>query len=490
MEKQNKLLCILGLVVLMTSCEKNLDLAPLNTPTTATFYKTPQDAAAAVTGIYSTLQGIYGVENILTPTTVGSDDGVPFLTGNADRRALWSYNITPANIWTSGPWTAAYQGIQRANVAIARIPGIAMDENLKNRYVAEAKFIRAMMYFNLVRFYGGVPLVKDETLSIENVELARASVEEVYNFIEADLKDAETTLPKVYTGSDIGRATQGAAKGLLAKSYLTRAGTAASSPYWAQAAAKAKEVIDLGVYDLWADYADVFALRNKGGKESVFEILYITDVLGNPHTTYWAPRSAPIVPGNGFGTIRPTKSLWDLYAADDKRRDITFLTSYVHPTTGQTVNLTISGDNFALATSFWKLADMTSKIYGGGGKSFPYMRFSEILLIYAEALNEVSGPTAEAYSAINRVRTRAGLANLTGLTKDQFKDAVLTERRIELAFEGQRWFDLVRTGRLLSAVNAETSFGRNPQIKPHHVLFPIPQVELGANRALVQNPGY
>jgi hypothetical protein len=365
-----------------------------------------------------------------------------------------------------------------------------MDENLKKRYVAEAKFIRAMMYFNLVRFYGGVPLVTAETTSLENVELPRAKVEDVYALIESDLKEGEATLPKSYTGADIGRATQGAAKGLLAKVYLTRAGNTTSSPFWTQAAAKAKEVMDLGVYDLWANYADVFDLRNKGGRESLFEIMYLTDVLGNAHTTYWAPRSDPRVPGTGFGTIRPTKSLWDQFGPNDKRRDVTFLTSYVNPSNSATVNLTIESENFATAVSFWKLADLSSKVYNGGGKSFPYMRFAEILLIYAEALNEVNSPTAEAYTAINRVRSRAGLSDLGGLSKDQFRDAVLKERRVELAFEGHRWFDLVRTGRLIDAVKAETSFGRNPQIQPHHVLLPIPLVELGANKALVQNTGY
>ncbi len=488
------LLNVLLITLAICSCEKKLDLTPLGNPTTGTFYNTAQDGAAAITATYAALQGnLYGIEAILTPTTVTTDDGIPFLTGNADRIALWKYNIAPANNWTSSPWTWSYIAIQRCNVAIARIPAIAMDETIKKRYVAEAKFIRAMMYFNLVRFYGGVSLVTTETLSTQSdqINIPRSSVDETYNLIEQDLKEAETVLPKAYTGNDRGRATQGAAKGLLAKVYLTRAGSTASSPLWAQAAAKAKEVIDLGVYDLWTNFADVYDKNNRGGKESVFEIMYLTDVSGNFHSSWWSPRGDPRVPFNGFGTIRPTKSLYDLFVPGDKRRDITFLSSYVHPTTGNTVNLSIDNPNFASAITFNKLTDLASKVYGGGGKSFPYMRFSEILLIYAEALSEANGgPNGEAYTAINRVRKRAELADLSGLTKDQFKDAVLNERRLELAFEGHRWFDLVRTGRLLQTVNAETSFGRDPQIKAHHILFPIPLREIGANAALVQNPGY
>lgn len=487
---KSRYISIAILIIVVCSCEKRLDLTPVTNPTVNSFYKTPEDAAAAITGVYSILQDIYTHEVIVTPNTIGADDAIPFLQGNADRRALWSYNFVSTNGFTSNPWSTSYQAIQRANVAIFRIPNITMNENLKKRYIAEAKFLRAMMYFNLIRFYGGVPLITNETTSLQNVEVPRNTKEEVYAFIEADLKEAEVVLPLKYTGTDIGRATQGAAKGLLSKVYLTQAGNEAASPYWAKAAAKAKEVVDMGMYDLWENYADVYDMKNKAGKESIFEVLYLTDVNGNWHTTYWAPRGDPRVPSNGFGTIRPTKSLWDLYATNDKRKAVTFLTSYVNPSTGATVNLSIDDPNPALAISFWKLADMTSKVGGGGGKSFPYLRFSDILLIYAEAVNEVNGPSIEAYNGINRVRTRAGLNPLSGLTKAQFKDAVLNERRLEFALEGNRWFDLARTGRLIEAVKAETSFSRSPLIQPFHILFPIPQREIGANPALIQNAGY
>lgn len=482
-------------LLIFSSCEKELDLVPLDKPTTANFYSSPQSAEAAITASYAALQGdLYGIEAILTPTTVTTDDGIPFLTGNADRVALWRYNITPANNWTSSPWGLSYIAIQRCNVAISRIPNIDMDVNKRARLVAEAKFLRAMMYFNLVRFYGGVPLVTTETITSnpESVNVPRSTADEVYNLIESDLKEAESVLPVSNSGNDRGRATKGAAKGLLAKIFLTRAGSNASSQYWTMAASKAKEVIDLGVYDLWANYRDVYEINNRGGKESVFEVMYRTDLTGNFHSSYWTPRGDPRVPFNGFGTIRPTKNLFDQFDSNDKRKAVTFLTSFVHPTTGATVNLTIDNANPALAISFDKLTDLSSKVYGGGGKSFPYMRFSEILLIYAEALNESnSAPTFEAYTAINRVRNRAGMPDLVDLNKQTFKTAVLNERRLELAFEGHRWFDLVRTGQLLTAVNGETSFNRAPQIKATNVLFPIPLRELGVpNSPLTQNPGY
>lgn len=477
--------------LLIISCKPNLDLAPAGWKGTSTFYKNAADAEAAVTGAYGMLYDIYRNEHILTPNVIAADDGIPFLTGSADRIALWKYTMAPSNIYTGQIWSTAYRGIQFANVVIARVPGIGMDETLKKQYVGEAKFLRALHYFNLVRFYGEVPLVTQEITSLDGVMAPRSKLDDVYNQIEADLKDAETVLPKGYTGSNVGRATQGAAKGLLAKVYLTRAGNTANSPYWQQAANKAKEVIDLKVYDLWEDYADVFALKNRCGKESLFEVLFVTDVQGNSFTTGYAPRGAPIVPSNGFGIFRVSKSLFDKYIATDKRKAVTFLTSYVHPTTQQTVQLSVETTDPALAVSFWKLSDPTTKIGSQGGTSWPYMRYSEVLLIYAEALNEAKGaPDGEAYDAINKVRKRAGLDPLKGLSKATFKDAILEERRLEFCFEGQRWFDLVRTGRLETAVKAENSFGRDAPIKSYQVLLPIPQREVDANPALIQNEGY
>ena len=482
---------VLGLSLCLTACRPELDLSPVGTVAAITFYNTSRDAEAAVTAAYSVLRTVYDAENIVTPTTVAADDGVPFLTGNADRRALWSYNLVSTNTFSLSVWQVAYQGIQRSNVVLARVPGIEMDETLKKRYLAEAKFLRALHYFNLVRFFGALPLITTETTSLGDVQVPRSPVEQVYALIESDLKEAEEVLPRTYTGANVGRATQGAAKGLLAKVYLTLAGNVAASPYWAQAAAKAKEVIDLGIYDLWANYADVYEIRNRNGRESIFEVVYLTDVAGNTQSTHWAPRGLPLVPANGYGTIRPTQSLWASFSAQDRRRPVSFLTAYTNPANQQLVTLSISTTDPALAIANWKLADLTSRILGGGGKSFPYMRFSDILLIYAEALSEVSnGPTAEAYTAINRVRTRAGLPALQNLTRSQFKDAILLERRVEFSFEGHRWFDLARTERLLDAVNAETSFGRSPTIRPTNVLLPIPQREVDANPALTQNPGY
>ncbi len=483
---------IIILSICIAGCQPSLDLSPDGWKASSTFYRTPADAEAAVTGAYSVLHEVYRNEHILTPNVISADDGIPFLTGSADRVALWKYEQVSTNIYSNQIWSSAFRGIQFSNIILSRVPAIQMDETLKKQYLGEAHYLRALHYFNLVRFYGGVPLITKEITTLDGVEAPKSGIEEVYGLIESDLKMAEVALPRSYSsGASIGRATLGAAKGLLAKVYLSRAGNTAGSPYWAQAAAKAKEVMDLGIYDLWDDYADVFAIRNRGGKESLFEVVFLTDIQGNSFTTGYAPRGAPIVPNNGFGIFRVSKSLFESYAANDKRKAVTFLTSYVHPVTQQTVQLSVDNPDPALAVSFWKLADPTVKVGLNGGTSWPYMRYSEILLIYAEALSEANGgPGTEAYLALNEVRNRAGLDDLSGLNATTFKNAILEERRLEFCFEGQRWFDLVRTGRLEAAVKAENSFSRNAKVQPHHVWFPIPQREIDANGALKQIKGY
>lgn len=469
--------------LILTACENQLDLSPVTNLTNATYYKTAEDAKAALGACYS---GIAGTDPFLDLVT--TDDAIPFLTGSADRPLLWRYNITPSNTFIS-QFGGAYSGINRSNIVIGRLPNISMDESLKNRYIAEAKFLRALHYFNLVRQYGDVPIVTTETTSLEGLAVSREPVDKVYAQIEADLKDAESVLPKSYPASESGRATLGAVKGILAKVYLTRAGIAAGSPFWAQAAAKAKEVMDLGVHDLHANFADAFALTARGGKENIFEIQYLTDVRGHGDGRGYGVRSAPIYPGTGSGIARPTAQLYNLYSDKDTRKPVTFLTSYSF--NGVTTNLSITDPDFTKAISFQKQWDKTAKIAGGEGTSRPILRYSDVLLMFAEATNEANkAPTTDAYAALNKVRIRAGLTALAGLTYEQFKEAVWLERRLELVFENNRRFDLLRTGRLLNAVKTENSFARNATIQPFHVLMPIPQNDMDANPKLTQNPGY
>ncbi|UKT64933.1 RagB/SusD family nutrient uptake outer membrane protein [Pedobacter mucosus] len=480
---------ILYIAVIVFSGCKKLDLYPVNNQTSGTFYKNAEDAKAAIGAAYAQITSIYAAnDGFMFIDLATTDDASPFLSGVGDRVPLWQYKISSSNTYIN-QYTISYAAIQKCNIVIERIPLIEMDASLKNQYVGEAKFIRALNYFNLVRTYGGVPLVTRETKSLADLDVGRATVDDVYALIEQDLKEAESL--SISYPTEKGRATRGAAKGLLAKVYLTRAGATPGSAYWAQAASKAKEVMDLGVYDLWANYADAFSLANKGGKEFVFEIQYKTDVLGTTLGRLYGVRSAAIYQGGtGAGTARVSASLYNAYIAADKRKDVNFLSSY---TIGATVfPLSVTNTDPTKAVAFTKMWDQTSTT-GAGGKSFPYMRYAEILLIYAEALNEVSnGPNAAAYDAYKKVHERAGLTTplLATFNYLAFKDAVLLERRLEFPFEIQRRFDLVRTRKLIAAVQSETAFGRLPEIKEFHYLLPIPQTVLNSSPSVTQNNGY
>ena len=161
----------------LSSCAPDLDLAPLGSQSVSTYYRTAADADAATIAMYGQLRNMYRDENLVTPNVVAADDGIPFLTGNADRVAMWRYGTVPTNTFVGNIWSNAYTAIQRSNIVIERVPAIQMDETTKKGYVGEARFLRALQYFTLVQFFGGVPIVTKETTSLEGVEVARASAD-------------------------------------------------------------------------------------------------------------------------------------------------------------------------------------------------------------------------------------------------------------------------------------------------------------------------
>ena len=455
-------------------CAK-LDVTPESAFTPDNFYGNLNDATAAVNAVYDPLgTNDFYWQNIPSLQDQSTDDaewGGGRSTANTSKNELDRYTFTPSTITFFQVWTRCYQGINRANAVIDRISGISGNEDLKTRLVGEAKFARAFYYFSLVRLYGGVPLSTSETKELNNLARPRASVDEVYQRIITDFSDAETALPLRYAGSDVGRATQGAAKALLAKVYLTRG-------EWTAASAKCKEVIDLGVYDLWANYGDVFLLANENGKESIFEVQAISGGLneGSAMQGYFRPSFDRA----GFGDNPVTRNHYEAYPTGDKRRDVN--TRLYSRTTAP-----IAPNAIAYPCYVAKYQDPTATSNNDGANNFPVVRYADVLLMYAEALNEQGTGTANAYAAVNRLRRRAGLADLGGLTQGQFRDAILLERRLELAFEGHRWYDLVRTGRLISAVRAQNA---TIPVQPYHVLFPIPQTERDVNPLLDQNPDY
>jgi starch-binding outer membrane protein, SusD/RagB family len=466
----------------LAACSKNiLEKTPEANFTPENFYKNSDDAKAAVSAVYDLLNTNEFYNQVMwiiqDQSTDDAEWGNGRSTANQPKNDLDKYTFTPATSTFISLWSTAYRAINRANAAIERLPAVPMDEALKARLIGEVRFMRAFYYFTLVRLFGDVPLMLKETTSLNDLQVARTPAEDVYKQIIEDFTAAENILPVTYNAADKGRATKGAAKAFLAKVYLTR-------EEWAKASTKAKEVMDLGAgYDLWVNFADAFLVANENGKESVFEV-QSNGVLGGEGSFMQGYMRPPFDRVNGiagFGDDPATQSIYDAYRPEDKRRNATLR---VYSTTGNPA----APSTVVFPCYVAKYLDPSATGNNDGNNNFPVMRYADVLLMYAEALNEQGANNSEAYNAINRIRNRAGLPNLTaGLSQANFRDSVLLERRLELAFEGHRRYDLMRTKRLISAMAAQ-----NPSIKvgAHHYLLPIPQTERDVNKLLTQNPGY
>jgi hypothetical protein len=477
---------------ILTACTDLLKEDPKDQVFQENFFENENDAIGAVNAIYAQLNstsagptfgGVYHstywvIQGLASDEMNNRQAGTP----QQDQLSTFTYNAANSTIFDM--WVQIYRAIFNANFALGGIPDSPIDEELKTRLVGEASYLRAMLYFELVRLYGEVPLLLEDD---EELRPSKNSVDEIFNQIIVDLGVAVNSLPESYPlGDGRGRATWGAAKTLLAKVYLNRGDYAA-------AAQNAQDVIDSNNYDLWPDFRDAFSITNENGMETVFGVGF-GDAGGA--ISFWEvgqfnvrllPRElAADIPGiNAQGWQVATQDLYDTFDPLDRRRDVTFITS----TSGGPLD-------DPHIRKYW---DDVNEPFGGNTESdFPYMRYSEVLLVLAEALNEQnSGPTPDAYDAINEVRRRARfdgateqpvLPDLTGLSYEEFRDAVLLERRKEFVAEGKRWFDLVRMNKLMELVPLAKP-GVMPQ--PFNVLFPIPLEEIDRNQSLLpQNPGY
>lgn len=479
----------------LTACNK-LTENPQSVIVASQFYKTPSDAIAAVNAAYSTLNTdpagdfpMYGRDlNLLTGN--GSDDQVfsPSNT-NPDVRALGTATYVSSNDRVKKNWQQHYYGISRANVAIDNISSINIDTTLRNRLVREARFIRALLYFNIVRFWGDAPLVLHDptTVDVDKVKIKRSPKDSVYAQIIADLSDA-VNLPASYSGADIGRATSGAAHALLAKLYVTRR-------QWNAGLNELQQTLTAGSfagatgkygYDLFPNYLDAFQKATKNGREHVFSVQFESN-LGAKNSsqqlssTNFASFNPAVYPGD-----IPADHLYDIFDSVDTRKAVTFFTTLYNAATGQTVNF--GAPRFAKFIDY-SLSPLTNQAQSG--INYPVIRYADVLLLYAEVLNELNGgPTTDAYTAINRVRNRAHLPNLTGgLGQQDFREAVFLERRKEFVQEGQRWFDLARRGSTV-LVDALHALPAKSAASAKDTLFPIPQAEIDLNNALTQNGGW
>lgn len=396
----------------------------------------------------------------------GSDPGD---TGN-DKHFLDGLTFDATTLSIAEVWSEHYNANQRVTQALLRIPEFDMDDTLQNRLIGEAKFLRALIYFRLVQTYGGVPLISD-TSDISSVDvLKRASKEETYAFIEKDLQDAIASLPEKseYPTSELGRATKGAAKALLAKVSMYQ-------NKWTEVYALTNEIILSEEYSLMPNYEDIWKEIGENKEESIFEIQARAETPSAGVQGYSVSQGARGTGGWGWGFNTPTENLANSYETSDVRRDATIIFKGETLFDGRLVPNTVVNDRYnqkAYASAFsdaWET-----------GKNIRILRYAEVLLMNAEAALKVGGDAA---TPLNVVRHRAGLGDAPTVNKM----AVWEERRHELAFEHDRYFDLVRQGRAGEVLRAHGK----PFVDGKHELFPIPQEQIDKSGGLlVQNPGY
>jgi tetratricopeptide (TPR) repeat protein len=385
-------------------------------------------------------------------------------------------------------WRGPWPGILRCNIILQKVPGMAINEAIKNRVLGEAYFLRAQYYFILVRFFGDVPLVLTPVEPGDDLRPFRTPKSEVYDQIIADFTKAIELLPtrESYSGSDLGRASKGSAEGMLAKVHLTLGN-------WQQVIEHTNAVTTLG-YALNTNYASNFDPSNKNTVESLFEVQYVSNAgqnfWSNENQASWlstftGPRGSDMVAG-GWGWNQPTQEFIDAYEPGDQRKDVTVFYQDCPQFDGKDYQKSYSMTNYNLRK--FLVSKSVSPSYDNSPMNFPVLRYADVLLMKAEALNEL-GKTTEAETPLNEVRSRAGLSEISGLSKDAFREKVLHERRMELAFEGLRWFDLIRIDNGQYAIDFLHSIGKS-NMSQKFLLFPIPQKERDANPNLTQNPGY
>ncbi len=487
-------------IVTQTSCKHYLDQPLLGNYTASGFFNSDANAQSAINTAYVPLLFTDASSNsIWVLGDVASDDAIK--GGNpgdqADFENIDEFNILPSNSAVEAVWKRYYDGVFKCNVVITGLPddNTAVSESVRTSAIAQAKFLRAYYYFILTNCYGSIPLhLKVETP--EEVQSPALPQAQIYLQIESDLKDAMGALPTSWSGSDDGRATKGAAMSLLAKAYLFQ-------QKWDSAATTAKQVEALGIYSLTKKFTDNFNANTKDNTEAIFSVWHksgASPFLGNNLNQWFAPRSL-----NGYGFFYPTQSLIDNFEKSTN--------GVVDPRFGYTLSGTdapnyydtVFQPSWAITGSYitkkqiQPLSEIPTSIKGDGNLNYEAIRFADVLLIEAEALNE-ENKSADALVPLNKVRQRAResylydaslpgfgtipdglLPDITVTNQSQLRDIIRKERRSELALEFHRFFDMIRYG----SAYATAAMQNVPNFKyDADKFFPIPQSELDTNHKL------
>ncbi|MDX8340700.1 RagB/SusD family nutrient uptake outer membrane protein [Draconibacterium sp. IB214405] len=527
-----KYIVLLLTIIAFTSCEDGfLDRYPKDELSAGSFWKQEQDAVQFLTSIYQYFPMFLIDDEIYSDNAL---HGIKWAEGDV---AKGIYD--PLNGTFKGHWSGKYGGVRKTNVLLENIENIEdIDPTVKAQIIAQGRFFRAYLHFDLCKVFGDIPVI-DKSLTLEeSYTVSRAPIAQVVDFITADLAAAAADLPVEWAGEEYGRVTKGAALAMKARVELFYSN-------WADAAATAKQVMDLDVYELYdqentGSYAELFYTSEQGDPrkaEMVLETQRKADDYENWHNKWSAP------PGFGWGGINPTQSFVDEFECIDGK---TIAESDLYDDTKPfenrdprlEVNVLHHGETFqdqeirtrpvqedyprgiathrdATSTGYYQEKflnpneDITGADAWNTSHDWPIIRYAEVLLTYAEARNEATGPDAEVYSAVNKVRTRVGMPELpAGLSKDEMRERIRREWRVEFGMEGRRWLD-IRRWDIGSEVlqgqyygmkydpETQTPFiGENVaagvvrQYESHNRLWPIPKSQLDLNENLTQNPGY
>ncbi|MCE5175303.1 MAG: RagB/SusD family nutrient uptake outer membrane protein [Bacteroidales bacterium] len=475
MKKRIYLFAMVASCSMLSSCNDFLNEELKGAYTAENYYTTKESATMAVNAIYSSLYGttlwIFG--------DVASDDAVK--GGNAGDQAdinfINDFSASTDNGVLNTFWQSTYETISRANNVISYVSPMSFDQTVRDRLVGEAKFLRAFSYFNLVNIFGKVPLKVEPQLTSATIHVGLSEVSAIYDQIEEDLTDAIEVLPASYD-SETGRVTKGAAYGLLAKAKLYQKD-------YADCLTNIQALESLNQYDLVANYADLFKVGSEDSCETIFGIRYLVDkeaTLGNNLKVWFAPSLE-----GGYYFDAPTQSYVDAFSektiggADDPRLDAS-----IGRQGKPWFNNTTFSSSWSEATGYLVKKYNEDKIVGVPISQcvipYNYMRYADILLMKAEAINEIGGADAVEKAAVevNKVRNRARLAPTTATIQSDMRTVIQNERRKELGFEFHRFFDLMRWGK----ATAEAALGSDLKWSEPRFYFPIPQSELDANQAL------
>jgi len=484
--------------MVLTSCESFLDIAPQDAVTPENFFKSQSDFEQAVDGIYAPLQKLYNDQSTYAMGEMRSDNTHYFY--NVDFRLPFPEEVAdflngPENTVTQEKYYINYDIINRANQVLNVIDAAALEPEVFHNLKGQALFLRALCYFDLVKYFGGVPLYLTPAVNLETASLPRVSAEEIYAQVQADATAAAELLPNK-AEQEPGRATSGAAWTLLGDVFL-------NLHDWSRAEEALRQVTG---YDLMDDYAAIYEPANKNNIESIFEVQYMQGTSLSLHSTFpyafipltadhaqltKGPQGSQSVSGSGWNI--PTEDL--LAAYEDRELDERFDASI-----GFLTGPSLVSDTSYVNLPYIKKYQHAHTIFGQSNQNFPVYRYAEVLLMLAEVLNE-QNQSAEAQELLNKVRKRAGLDDLTITDQAELRAAILQERRVELAFENKRWIDLVRTGNAIDVMNAYGAklkangayyylSSATYTVDAHDLLFPIPFLEIQVNPDLEQNPDY